>query len=225
MLVLLASALTAAAQITFTVTATADNTVGDARQNYVAGQAYTFVYTLTTDYPQNHNYFPGQDNAWFEKDITAEPALFTAVGGSGTGGAYTDPIRTSGSPFSFVCTSNSNFMELYAGADAGNIGLTTLAGAPLTHMIANMNLAGINFANLANYTNPANYFSAYLGSYHAWGGTVGLYGGSFDGATFQVTNVIISNGPAIPEPATCAAILGLGALGLVAWRRQRIGRN
>jgi len=221
MLVLLASALTTHAQITFTVTATADNIPGNAAQDYIAGQAYTFVYTLTPEYPQNHNYFPGQNYAWFEKDVTTETPLFTAVGGTGMGGHYTDPIATGGSPFSFATTSNSNFIELYAGADHGNIGLTTLAGTPLSDAIACMNLGDINFATPGAYTNPANYFSAYLGNYHAWGGTVGLYRGTFVGATFQVTNVSISNQTAIPEPSTSAALLGLGVLGWALSRRVR----
>lgn len=226
LLALLAAALPAPAQITFTVTATAENNLDTAAQGYVVGQAYTFVYTLTADYPLNHNYFPGQNNGWFEQDITNEPALFTGVGGTGVGGTYIDPIATEGSPFSFVRAYNGNLLQLYAGADAGNIALTTPAGTTLTHVIASMNLEGINFAAPANYINPADYFAGYLGEYHAWGGTVGLYGGGFDGATFQVTGVTISNGvsnsaTAIPEPSTYAALLGLGALGFAAWRRGK----
>ena len=224
LLALLASA-PASAQITFTVTATAENTASNAAQGYAAGQAYTFVYTLTPDYPVNHNYFPGENNGWFEQDITNEPALFTAVGGTGIGGTFTDPVGPAGSPFSFVRAYNGNFLGLYAGADAGNIGVTTLAGTTLTHAIASMNLAGIDFAMPATYTNPAEYFAPYAGGYHAWGGSVGLYGGGFDGATFQVTGVSISNdlgnATAIPEPSTYAALLGLGALGLAAWRRRK----
>lgn len=230
LLILLAVAPSAPAQITFTVTATAENNLDTAAQGYVVGHAYTFVYTLTADYPLNHNYFPGQNNDWFEQDITNEPALFTAVGGTGLGGTFIDPVGPKGSPFSFVRTSGANFLGLYAGADAGDIGVTTPAGTTLTHVIASMNLAEINFAAPADYTNPATYFAAYIGEYPAWGGTVGLYGGGFDGATFQVTGVSIGNGgglndggntTAIPEPSVYAALFGLGALGLVAWRRKK----
>jgi hypothetical protein len=221
-LTLLAAAPPAAAQITFTVTAIADNTVSTAAQSYIAGHAYTFVYTLTPDYPQNHNYSQGENNDWFEKYITNEAALFTAVGGTGLGGTYIDPIETAGSPFSFVRAYNGNFLGLYAGADAGDIGVTTLAGTTLTHVIASMNLAEIDFARPASYTNPATYFAPYVGEYHAWGGTVGLYGGGFDGATFQVIGVNIGNNTvAIPEPSTYAALFGLGVLGVAAWRRQK----
>lgn len=111
------------------------------------------------------------------------------------------------------------------------IALTTPAGTTLTHVIATMNLAEINFAMPSNYTNPATYFAPYVGEYHAWGGTVGLYGGGFDGATFQVTDVSISNGlgrndggsgtTAIPEPSTYAALAGVGVLGLALWRRWK----
>jgi len=224
------AALPAAAQIIFTVKATAENNLDTAAQGYVVGQAYTFVYTLTPDYPQNHNYFPGQNNDWFEQDITNEPALFTAVGGTGVSGTYLDPITTGGSPFSYVRAYNGNLLSLYAGADVGNVALTTPAGTTLTHVIASMNLAEINFALPANYTNPATYIAPYVGEYHAWGGTVGLYGAGFDGATFRVTDVSISNGfsdggggniSAIPEPSTYGAVFGLGALGLAAWRRRK----
>jgi hypothetical protein len=231
LLVLLVIAPPVSAQITFTVTATAQNNLNTAVHNYTVGQAYTFVYTLTPDYPQNHNYFPGENNDWFEQDITAEPALFTAVGGTGLGGTYIDPIATAGSPFSFVRAYNGNLLQLFAGADAGDIGVTTLAGTTLTHAIASMNLANIDFARPANYTNPATYFAAYVGDYNAWGGTVSLYGGGFDGATFQITSVSISDGlsfsngsnntTAIPEPATYAALFGLGALSFAAWRQKR----
>lgn len=221
MLALLATALPALAQITFTVTATAEDTAGNAAQNYTAGHAYTFVYTLTPDYPLNHNYFPGKNNGWFEQDITTEPALFTAVGGTGVGGIFVDPVGPTGSPFSFVRTQGSSFLGLFAGADVGNIGLTTLSGSTLTHVIASMNLGGLNFATPVAYINPTDYFSGYLGDHEVWGGSVGLYGDGFDGATFQVTGLSISNGAAIPEPSTYAALLGLGALGLAVWRRRR----
>lgn len=225
LLVLSVIAPLAPAQITFTVTATAENNLDTAAQGYTVGHAYTFVYTLTADYPLNHNYFPGQNDGWFEQDITNEPALFTAVGGTGLGGTYIDPIATAGSPFSFVRAYNGNLLSLYAGADAGDIAVTTPAGTTLTHAIATMNLAEINFALPANYTNPATYFAAYIGDYQAWGGTVSLYGGGFDGATFQVTDVSISNGggntTAIPEPSTYGALFGLGVLGLAAWRRRK----
>lgn len=220
-LLLLISALPAPARITFTITATADHTPGNAAQSYLAGHTYTFVYALTQVYPQNHNYFPGGNNDWFEKDITAEVPLFTAVGGTGLRGAFVDPAGPAGSPFSFVRAYNGNFLGLYAGADAGDIGLTTLGGTTLTHVIASANVAGLNFAMASHYTNPADYFAGYVGDYQAWGGSVGLYGGAFDGATFQVTGVSISNVSAIPEPSTYAVLLGLGALGLVVWRRQR----
>lgn len=230
LLALLASAPPASAQIVFTVTATAENTPGTAAQGYTAGRAYTFAYTLTPDYPVNHNYFPGRNDGWFEKDITAEPALFTAVGGTGVSGTFIDPVGPEGSPFSMVRVHGSNFVEMFAGADAGNIGLTTLAGSTLTHAISNMNLEGINFVEPATYTNPADYFAGYLGDYRAWGGSVGLYGGTFDGATFLVTSLNISNNistsvsntTAIPEPSTYAALFGLGALGLAFWRRHRV---
>lgn len=234
MLALLTTALPAPAQITFTVTATAENTAGNAAQGYTAGAAYTFAYTLTADYPVNHNYFPDRNNGWFEKDITTEPALFTAVGGTGMAGTFIDPVGPTGSPFSMVRFHGTNFIEMFAGADAGNIGLTTLAGTTLTHAIANMNLEGINFVEPATYTNPADYFAGYVGEYHAWGGSVGLYGGGFDGATFQVTALSISNSissrisysdgnvSAIPEPSTYAALFGLGALGLAFYRRRRV---
>lgn len=221
---LLVTALTARAQITFTVTATADNTASNVAQQYVPGQAYTFVYGLTAAYPQNANYFPGGNTDWFEKYITTEAQLFTDVRGSGVAATYIDPIETGGSPFSFVRTPPGNFLSLFAGAEAGDIGLTTLAGTTLTHVIASMNLNGPNFTAPANYTNPADYFTAYVGDYPAWGGTVGLYGGGFDGATFQVTNVSISNASAIPEPSTYGALAGLGALGLAVWRRRKSGR-
>lgn len=231
LLVLLAAAPPVSAQISFTVTATAENNLDTAGQGYTVGHAYTFVYTLTSDYPQNHNYFPGQNNDWFEQDITNEPALFTAVGGTGVSGTYLDPITTAGSPFSYVRAYNGNLLSLYAGADVGNVALTTPAGTTLTHVIATMNLAEINFALPANYINPATYFAPYVGEYHAWGGTVGLYGAGFDGATFRVTDVSISNGAgfsdgggntsAIPEPSTYAALCGLGALGVVLWRKRQ----
>lgn len=221
LLALLATAPSAPAQITFTVTATAENTAGNAAQSYTAGNAYTFAYTLTAAYPANKYYFPDRNTDWFEKDTASAVPLFADVGGSGLGGTFTSPTAPEGSPFSFVRAYNSNFLGLYAGADVGNIGVTTLPGATLSHVIASMNLADIDFTRPAAYTDPTGYFSAYLGNYQAWGGTVGLYGGGFDGATFQVTGVSISNTTAIPEPSTCAALLGLGALALVAWRRKK----
>jgi hypothetical protein len=218
--VVFALTLSARGQITFTVSATADNTAGTIEQNYTPGRTYTFVYTLTAAYPANKYYFPGRNTDWFEKDTASAVPLFTAVGGSGLGGTFTDPTGPQGSPFSFVRASGSNFLGLLAGADSGHIGVTTLPGTSLTHVIASMNLAEVDFAAPSAYTNPATYFSAYLGDHRAWGGTVGLYGGGFDGATFQVTNVNIGNVSAIPEPATYAALLGLGALGVAAWRRR-----
>lgn len=223
-LLLLAAALPAPAQLTFTVTATADDTAGNAAQDYVAGQAYTFVYVLTPEFPQNNFYFPGENNDWFEKGLAAEQSLFAAVGGTGLGGTFVDPLPPAGSPFSFVRAYNGNFLGLYAGSEAGDIGVTTRSGATLTHAIASMNLADIEFTRPATYTNPADYFVSYVGEYSAWGGTVGLYGGTFAGATFQVSGVSISlgsaNPAAIPEPSAYAGLFGLAAL-WAAWRRRK----
>ena len=46
-------------------------------------------------------------------------------------------------------------------------------------------------------------------------------GTSYSFGTLQGNKVILASASAIPEPATCAAILGVGVLGMAAYRKRR----
>lgn len=66
--------------------------------------------------------------------------------------------------------------------------------------------------------------AAYLDGVDAGLGRLGFYSGSSVISQFTLDNIVVTdlNATAIPEPSAFAAILGLGALGLVAARRRRV---
>jgi hypothetical protein len=208
-----AGALSSRAQITFTLTTTADATGG----GYNAGQTYQFTYTLAPTWSNNGaSSYTATTNNWTE-DNPANDQLFTSVSGSGLGGTFARPSA----PYSYIANSSTGNLQLYASADGAAVtGLTTLSGTPLRGVGAQVDTA-ISFATPGSYTDPATSFASVLGTYAATGsillntGTVGY--------DFTISGLTIAS--PIPEPSTYAALLGMAALAWGIRRRHLAARS
>lgn len=207
-------ALSARAQILFTITARAEVT----DLGYTANQSYQFTYTLTptwTNTPDSS--FTATSNSWYLQNVTDAP-LFTAIGGSGVSGTY----ARSSDPTQSIVTNSSGRLELAeSGAGGTNIGLTTPSGAPIGALQAYIDTS-IVFSTPGSYANPATAFTSVLGSYTPATDPVNnnlvISAGGF-GQFLSITGFTIT---AIPEPSTYGAIFGAAALGFGLWRRRRM---
>lgn len=221
-------ALSAHAQLVFTVTGTAVGTAG----GYNNGQSYTFIYTVgsSVSNPTNSS-FTGQANFWGE-ELSSDHQLYTAVGGSGVVGTFVRPAATSSDPFSqLIANSSTPALKLLAASDSSSIGLTTPDATPIK-LAAVTVTSGVSVFNpiSGGYTEPAAYFSttnSFLGSYPSAVGniqlqTAGPGGNGFATIEFFTITGFAIAGVAIPEPSTSAALLGLGALGLAVYRRRGV---
>lgn len=226
----------ASAQVTFTVTATANATA----ENYTSGNAYTFIFTMgdfTNLSATGSTSYSQPTLTFYQEENTGADQLWSSVGGTGLAGSYVRPTGNYNDPASSIQTSipsysDYNALSISVGTDQDvtqTIGLTTLSGTSLSYIYIHLDDAilptwAMNGGNPTT-TTPEAYFSAYVGTYtgvtatdtdnmlefYNASGTKFLY--------FTVTSVAIS---AVPEPSTYAAMFGVSALALAAWRRRRI---
>ena len=126
-------------------------------------------------------------------------------------------IQGSGSISQDVVFSAGTYaLSFYAEARGGGLGpeplLVTLGGTPVTFSASSTFVAGSNTSFDLVTSDP---FSLSAGTYTLAFTGANPYG--FADRTTFIDNVGIS---AVPEPATCAALVGAAALGLAMWRRR-----
>ncbi len=211
---LLVATLTLSAQVNFTITATADST----ELGYTLGQTYTFVYTLSGTVADSGtgNHSPGA-SSWDEQ-LFVHSQLFTAVDGTGMGGDFVRPAD----PSSYLWVNTAGTLSVSVAADTGyGTGLTTLGGTAVQAANFSLQVPAANFLAPGFFVNPADMFAGSAGTYAITSGAVYVYTAGYLNEVFFTASSLTISAAAIPEPSTYAALLGLGALGVAAWRRQK----
>lgn len=205
--------------ITFTFTAI--NTSAYDPGAYQVGQTYTFSFTTGASFDDNgSSQFYGPYNQWAESGATHQP-LITGVGGTGLMGLYVRPSAADYDPDSYI-NAQLGSVSMHIGALISNISATDFLGSPITAIDAATNFNG-PFTTPQNvpYQEPNTYFASFVGEYDI-AGSVHVY--ALAGAShFSVSHVSITTA-AIPEPATSAALVGVGVMVLSLWRRGRASR-
>lgn len=225
-LILFGLANIASAQITFTVTATANSST----EIYNSGSSYTFVFTLG-NYTNLSGAFTAARTS-FQDENTAHDQLWSAVGGTGLQGSYVRPTGAAGDPYSILEAAippeaTDRLLSLVAATDQDatqTIGVTTLQGTTLAKVSATIDDTALPNFSMVSGVSPESYFSSYIGTYNGFTGsndTVELYNSaSYDSIlTFSVTSLTIS---AVPEPSTYAAAFGFAVLAYAVWRRRKV---
>ena len=215
-LTLCAQALSA--QVTFTVTGTAD-TSGN---GYIGGQAYDFVFTTGTNFAVNAtSAFNATVNDW-QEELTTESQIWNLVSGTAVTGTYVRPVANTSDPFSRLRTYNStpnDELLIVLNADTTtDLGLRTPGGQTIASITVSLgNVTSFNYPG--NYTDPVTFFSSFQGNYsptYQSGFNVELNTGT--SIPFQVTSVAIT---AVPEPSAWAALTGSMILLGTWWVRRR----
>jgi len=207
------------AQVTFTVTATADATAA----GYESGSSYTFEFTTGPSYPTHDTlvdsvFLAGSQNFWVES-YTSDSQLFVSAGGTGLDGVFVRPAADAAAPYSFVQVI-PNQVSLRLDSDAAtNNGLRTLDGTDFRGLFAALTPVGLVDPILgAVYVDPTAWWASHAGSYGV-GGTVGIRDVDYAYlATFTATQLEVS---LVPEPSASGALAGCAALRLLCWRRRR----
>ncbi|MDI1318638.1 MAG: PEP-CTERM sorting domain-containing protein [bacterium] len=216
--------LLARAQVVFTFNGTMNTTA----VGYTAGQAVTFGVTLNSA-PMTTGFLVTGTNPGYiwRGDVPSDPILFTNVTGTGLGGTWLTP--TDGSQYSEIQAFN-NSLSIYASFDGvGSIytGLTGPNGGVVKQLNLGFNLVmGTLTAPSGSLPDANTYFAGLLGTYTAGSQiTSGVFSlttriSNVD-TTLYMTVQSLTISSAIPEPSTYAILFGLGALGLVGFRRYR----
>jgi hypothetical protein len=221
LVVFLFSAACASAQVVFSITATADAT----GYGYTSGNSYTFNFTMDPNAGKvappfvgfsGLNSFGLSSNRWGE-DSTNNYQIFTDVTGSGIAGTFARATT----PYTYVGTENiaPAFFLSISSQDTSNWGLKTLDNSTVIYNLDVQVNTSASFTFPGSYTNAGTYFSSFLGALPNPGGTIYFRPDALNSfATFTITSATLS---AVPEPATYAALAGIGAFGLVILRRRR----
>ena len=200
--------------VQISITGTADTT----EMGYTAASTYTFNWVINDVYPSgNGDSFNDTRNRWSSEETT-DFALWTSVSGDGLAGTYTRPSGTSWAPYGSIYN-ETNFFRVTAGNDdsaTSSMGLTVNGIEAQYIEISNLYL-GISLALPETFTNPADYFANYAGTYTPTSGGVTIQDESGNEIDFTATSVTIG---VVPEPAT-AGLLGISAIVFYILRRVK----
>lgn len=216
----LAAVLTASAQITFTVNASANtNTMG-----YSTGEVYSFVYVLNNYAPATPTGTASVENYFeWKEDTLGQPVLWSTFSGSGLSGSWMQPATNSTSPISYLTAYSNGQLAFFAGTDTGNDTGLTVNGAQLKDVVMWGSYSGLNLPPVTStLPDPNAYLSDAAGTYPSTGTNFAVVGNGIGGQTaFTIINLTIAHGPsAIPEPSTYAMML-VGVALFAALRRRR----
>lgn len=230
---LLCAVVPAAAQIVFTITATANSDA--VAGGYTQGQSYTFIFTSAASFANtSSSQYTSVANSWSE-ETASDGQMWTSIGGTGITGTFVRPVATSTNPYSWAYPNSDYGLALGVDTDdiTNLIGLNTLSNQAIEYLSVTR-MSGGSMPSFTEsdftqaYVEPFNsstgfFATKFLGSFTGLtSGTVEI--GMPDGDTyytFAVTDLSIGAASAVPEPSTYAALAGLAAFGLVLLRRRR----
>ncbi len=218
----LAVGVRARGQVTLTFTGTAGSTA----LGYTSGQSYSFSFTTASSFAStSRSTFSGSTNDWIA--APTDPLLITTVTGGGLSGTLSSGVVTTE-----LQNSTSNLMlDFEDETNGGAIGYTANGNSlnQIYVLITPATVHPFSFSLSGSYTNPANYFANYTGTYSMAGVTNNhflLLLGDSSSEMITLTSVTIANAAAIPEPSNMGWILGaVVCMGAAGWRRRKAGKS
>ena len=203
------------APIQFSITGTADETT----MGYTLGQSYTFIWILNDAYTSGSgdDYFSTTYNSWMAEQ-TSDPVLWSSVSGDGFLGTYSRPSGNSEDPYDNLETVNDqdgDTFSLLASNDnnenTSDLGLT-VDGVDLLEISADQIDIGVDFAFSGAYSNPADYWATYAGTYTPTDGYIVIL--NEEGSEIKLTPTSVTIGT-VPEPATALLMAFVAGLGFI----------
>jgi hypothetical protein len=218
------------AQVTITITATANSTA----EGYTATNPYTFVFTSGPSFANTtSSIFDATLQGYGEEVSSTDDQLWSSISGTGLNGSYVRPANSIGDTSSQLHAGQIDdpfyYLQIKAVAEVSDIGNTTLNDTAVNFILVYADGGTLPaFAFPEAYVDPIAYFASYNGTYTgfntgpSYADQVFVYYSHSAGLVqFNITSITISATSAVPEPAICAALLGAGALGIVLGFRRR----